>query len=829
MPVTQSLQNNFIAGLKTEATGLNFPENAMVDADNVVPSLIGDVFRREGIDYEANAAQQFLEVDLAKTSYRWRNVGGDGQTEVIVVQRGAQLYFYRSSTATVSNPLSTQLLNPALSPVNVAAFQASGNVNTVALTECQFADGNGYLIVFHPDCDPFYCYYDTVQQVVFPNPITFAIRDFAGIPEPGVADNFRPSSLTNEHSYNLQNQGWTGGTPWTGSLQVPFTGIATTAGTITGSTAGTGFNATPTVGSQWVIPITTESAHTLTNGNTIKCTFNVYQFSGGFNHTVNALGSVTNYAATSVTLNIFAYDAADTTWPIGYDFYKDNVQLPGVYFPHYDVNMQLANTGFINTWKTQIGNYPSNSDIWFLYKDTSNVFNPASTNANVAQAISAAPKGSYVINPWVQNRSAVSGISGLTTISTVKRPSTGCWFQGRVFYTGVNASFTAQGDAPFTTWTENIYFSKIVENTTDFGKCYQQNDPTSEDFFDILPDDGGVITIQGSGAIYKLFPIENGLLVFAANGIWFITGSQGIGFTATDFAIRQVSKVQCLGPNTFVNVNGFPMFWNEEGVYYVTPAQFGSGLNSNATSFEVTNLALGSILTYYQNIPKQSKIFARGDYNPIDFIVQWVFRSTPETGITDRYNNDKSLNFNTANKAFYTYSFPSTTATITDIRYVSYPGASGTNIPEPMFKFIVKDTMGNMSFAEERDLLYRDFFSEDGVGTNFDSHFISGYNLAGKSLLKFQPIYVYLFLRNTVNNSYKIQGAWDYAISRNSSKWSNTQLIQDNTDVTKFSTIFRRHKIRGRGMSLSFKVTSVAGQPFDVIGWSVLDNLMQTV
>ena len=146
------------------------------------------------------------------------------------------------------------------------------------------------------------------------------------------------------------------------------------------------------------------------------------------------------------------------------------------------------------------------------------------------------------------NRSGVSGIAGLTSIVTTIRPRTGTWFQGRVFYAGVDASQQATGDAQYYTWTENIYFSQIITpgDNTEFGYCYEINDPTSETLFDLLPSDGGVINIQGSGSIYKLFPVVNGLLVFAANGIWFITGSQGIGFTATVYTVTKLSGVQSI-------------------------------------------------------------------------------------------------------------------------------------------------------------------------------------------------------------------------------------------------------------------------------------------
>src|SRR5215467_6246877 len=106
-----AVENHFIAGLKTEFTGLNFPENAATDTSNCVYTLIGDVLRREGINYEDNFRLNAINrANQAINTYRWRNVGGDGLTEILVLQVGESLYFFRTSTATTVTPISTQLL-----------------------------------------------------------------------------------------------------------------------------------------------------------------------------------------------------------------------------------------------------------------------------------------------------------------------------------------------------------------------------------------------------------------------------------------------------------------------------------------------------------------------------------------------------------------------------------------------------------------------------------------------------------------------------------------------------------------------------------------------
>src|SRR5215813_13038326 len=220
MPISETVQNNFIAGLKTEFTGLNFPENAATDTANCIYTLIGDVTRRGGINYETNFANNNINAsNVARSSFRWLNAGGDGNTQLLVIQQGNILNFFQSSNATIANPLSRTKLT---STIDISTFLASGSTADPSQSECQYTIGNGFLFVFHPNLDPFYCTFSA--GTITASIITIQTRDFVGIPEPGVADNFRPTVLTNEHNYNLQNQGWTAGTPWTattGTFVIP--------------------------------------------------------------------------------------------------------------------------------------------------------------------------------------------------------------------------------------------------------------------------------------------------------------------------------------------------------------------------------------------------------------------------------------------------------------------------------------------------------------------------------------------------------------------------------------------------------------------------------
>lgn len=762
--VLSSVENNFTKGLITEATGLNFPENACTSCSNTEFTLIGDVIRREGINFELNGTTLFTPVSgFAQSTYVWNNPGGDGNSKLLVKQIGQTLYFYNIATSTVAAPLSTQLLAGKITLL-------VGTGSTFDSTkECQYADGNGYLFVYHPSCDTNYVTYNPSTLAVVNNVITVQQRDFIGVID-NLTVNTRPSSLSNDHQYNLQNQGWTSSNPWsaqdnTQSFTSPLPG---------------GIN-----------NFNVASGLSITNGQVVII-YVYIPFGGGNNILVSsASGTVTNYSTTHLAINITSSSAV----------YPGTNGTLAVIVP--------ISTGYLSTWNSAEGNFPSNADVWWYFKDSSGAFNPATTANNVTLATGNAPQGHYILNAFNQDRATISGLSSITTVTTTTRPSTGCWFQGRVWYTGVNAQQPAAGDEAFFTWAENIYFSQVVSTASDFGLCFQTNDPSSENLNDLLPTDGGVITIVGSGTIHKLFPISNGLLVFANNGVWFVTGSQGIGFTANDYTITKISSVKILSNKSFVDVLGLPYFWNEEGIYQVITQQNGS--------LAVEPLTVGTILTFYNTIPLASKKYARGDYDPINYVIQWVYKSELEASVTDRYQFDSILNYNVYNKAFFPYSISAGNKTqfIHGINYINYPFISSAT-PEPDFKYHCSSALINNGFAEEFDTAYVDWGS-----ANYKSTFTTGYKLHGGAVYKTQIPYVYTYSRNSGYAAFYIQGLWDYAVNFDSNRWSQPQFIEINEANTAMAV--RRHKIRGRGLAVQLQFTSVDGEPFDIMGWAVYE------
>jgi hypothetical protein len=787
LPQTQQGMNDFSGGLKTEFHGLNFPPNAVTSEQNCRFTLQKEVVRRGGVDLEPNFASLTGTAGSAVNTYKWNNVGGDGQTQIIVTQTGGTLNFYLSSSATSSTSVSSNLLSTQT--VTISNFLVFGSSNNPSTVECNFADGNGYLFVFNPFCEPFYCTYNSGTQTISSMPILVQIRDVAGTPEIGVPVNSRPATLTDEHNYNLQNQGWINNPGWSVASNTSFT-MPSGAGNVT-ITVATGLTAI-SAGQSF---------------NMLGTLNNPPYFTGN-----RYYGTVVSYTSGTGVLILHVTNGDSE--------------------PIISSTTTEINNSLITTWNSQIpGTYPSNADIWWYYNNSSGVFSPATTNTVGTASQAQAPQGSFVLPAFNLNRATVSGISSLTTIFTNARPSAGTWFQGRVWYTGVNANFQASGDAPYTTWTENIYFSQIVSNVTDFGSCYQQNDPTNQNLFDLLPTDGGTITIQGSGAIYELFPIQNGLIVRAANGIWFITGGQGIGFSATDYTITKISGVESIGTRPSANVLGFPVFCNQEGIWTVMPSQQGGGL-------VVDNIVLDTILTFYSNIPLASKQYIRSDYNPITYEIQWLYRSTAESSISNRYQFDTILCFNTHLKSFYhqVISQGASLPFVVGINFVQGPG--GPTTPLPVFKYYVYNVT-TYSFAQEYSSVYEDWTTQ-GNPTNYVSSFDTAYYLHSGGMRKFQPNYLYMYSRNTTSASYVVQAVWDFAVSNNSGRVSMRQQVVNGSSYTfqtsgsspstttvqfftptYYGQMYRRHKLRGRGTVLQIQITSIDGSPFDFMGWAI--------
>lgn len=492
--------------------------------------------------------------------------------------------------------------------------------------------------------------------------------------------------------------------------------------------------------------------------------------------------------------------------------------------------------------------YPSNSDIPWLWRKTDpddgdQVFRPSQRDATqVGNAM--APKGHYILDAFFMQRNGLTGdgpsaptTSGVPiTTSGTSRPSCIAFFMGRVFYSGVDA----EG------YRSSVYFSQVIERDEQIGYCYQSNDPTSEHAFDLLANDGGVIKILDIGRIVDLKTFGKTLFVFAENGVWAISGTQTSPFSATDYTVSKVSSFGLFSPLSIVELGETPVWWNYEGIY---------ALGKDQTGFEstVTKLSETTIQTFYDNIPIDSKFYAKGEFNDQANIVYWLYASEKKD---DPFDYDSALVFDIQTNAFYPLKLSVSNHKITGL--VSIRGLEsniqaqpvtdtslgvvtttigesvfvevsvGASISEKLFKFVTVRRSDNlMTFSDMVSETYLDF-PTSGSPEEYEAYFITGYRIRGELMKKFQTNYLVVMtesLGGATEECY-VQGIWDYRTSNVTGRFTNPQQVYQYFSNTTYQR--RKLRIRGNGYSLQFKFYGTPGKPFIIIGWAGFETANAT-
>lgn len=203
--------STFVNGLITEASPLTFPENATKDEVNNELDNKGVRSIRLGMDYEAGYSESSytksngIHQDGAHVQFEWEDVDNDGDISFLVVQIGDTIHFYDNT----ANPTSG---GEKSFTVDLNLFKIGASVGN---TRADFDSGNGWLFVVGEDFKPFYVTYDSDADTITATEIAIKIRDTVGLDD-GLDPDEEPTTLSDEHNYNLKNQGWlapaTGGT-----------------------------------------------------------------------------------------------------------------------------------------------------------------------------------------------------------------------------------------------------------------------------------------------------------------------------------------------------------------------------------------------------------------------------------------------------------------------------------------------------------------------------------------------------------------------------------------------------------------------------------------
>lgn len=878
------VENNFSKGLVTENTALSFPENACTDALNCVFDETGRVSRRKAIDVEDEFIAQPVFEDLGDanvyTEYVWTDVNGQGTLSFLVQQVGNYIHFFDiSEDSHVSRQFITRY--------DLNNYKASGTPHDPRVFLCQYTQGNGDLLIVNRACDPIYVSYNAVTDSFTIGRITVKYRDFTGLESP-YADKTRPAfatvaDLVNDssgakHYYNLLNQGWwqggvSGGSPAAnsalGQWDTAFANFPSNNDAVAFYRASNTDPLDPTrVGAFDQGNTLAPKGHFILDfGNADR--YNALTTEGySLTFSTDVETFVENTAGVSFgSISVAQIDKVFDGVTTGATDNTVSVTTAGpqsiMYFgkevsPSKKFNKAVvyATKKIGNKWTFGSYNSVDTTDGYLWARVHLYGSNTAPTSYNngtllasktvfsgVASVTLTIPTPTNYSFLWVVVMTDTTADPGLISTTaycsevkfyelitktadgalpdadvTPERFSCTAFFASRAWYAGVEKEGLSN----------NIYYSQIIEKKSQYGKCYQVNDPTSEFSSTVLPTDGGVIKISEMGKVYKLLPFQSALMVFASNGVWII-GSNG-GFTATDFFIKRISTIGTQSPLSFVDVKGVPVWWAEEGIHQVN-------YNPQFDSFSVENISENNIRSFFFDIPADKRNFVKGAYDIRDGVVYWLYEDST-TAQTSGTTYTKMLCLNTKSGAFYPFATPQGhNAKIRGIVYAQ--DSTGNSDPKIKltFNYHVSTTTIRFNYAEFKDNgLYTDWVTfasrmavlDSITSQDYESYFVTGYKIHGEAIKFFQVNYLKVFMEKLTNSSLYVQGIFDFTDSGDSGKWTNPQQCY-RSSVLNRSIITSRLKIRGRGISVQFKFTSESGKPFTVIGWSGFETANREV
>ena len=204
-----------VKGLNTEANLLQFPQEFASDLINIEIDYDPQIVRpRKGVTgisqttgKNITGASYDEHFALATNSFLWEGVERDQDTNFIVLQVGRYLYFYTDTAVLTAN---TAPSPNRLDLSNARTNTVEGTTALLETTPCDFCNAKGKLIVTNNAMEPCAVEYDKETGEFTLVEIIIKVRDLLGIND-GLRVDERPTTaegLSDDHKYNLLNQGW---------------------------------------------------------------------------------------------------------------------------------------------------------------------------------------------------------------------------------------------------------------------------------------------------------------------------------------------------------------------------------------------------------------------------------------------------------------------------------------------------------------------------------------------------------------------------------------------------------------------------------------------
>lgn len=539
--------------------------------------------------------------------------------------------------------------------------------------------------------------------------------------------------------------------------------------------------------------------------------------------------------------------------------------------------------GFFN----QYGTYQANSDnlVTYLYADANDSDERNSKryfgadNGNNPLGTNRAPMGYFIIDALQRGTSRLDevgklysqypeltvNVTSLPTDTTPGGATALAGFAGRMWFAGFSSKVTG-GDSESPRMTSYILFSKLVSGVTDIFKCYQDGDPTSAEIPDLVDTDGGFLRLDGAYNIQRMINVGDAIMVIAENGVWKITGGSGYGFNATNYLTNKITEHGCTSKGSVVIVDNTFMYWSDDGIYHVSPNQYGDWIANNLTT--------NTVQTFFDSIPYTSKVRCQGMYDSYQRQSRWLFNQEIGSSV-----EPQELVLDISLSAFYKTRIGVVNSNVKPIAMARIPPfTTGTTVNQVITGSgdIVTSSVGDLvvtsetgrtnstseivyltstgisggnlqiTFSYFRDLNFRDWFSSNRVGVDAAGFILTGWTGFGDFQRQKQIPYLTVYSVKTetgfdtnwnpINaSSILVQSQWSWTNSAVAGKWgSEFQAYRHKRFWTPSSpssfddgelVIKTKNKLRGRGSVVSLLFKTEPTKDFHLLGWSYMVNL----
>ena len=270
-----------------------------------------------------------------------------------------------------------------------------------------------------------------------------------------------------------------------------------------------------------------------------------------------------------------------------------------------------------------------------------------------------APKGHFILDAFNQDFDTVLGCPGTGSRVFVNRPEAVAFHQGRVFYTTPNIQGRVGG----------VFYSQQLVVAEKDGNAFQEADPTADQINDLIDTDGGFLPMPGVGQIYSLLEVSTGIACIASNGVWFITGADGNGLSATNIRLDHSSTIGALSASSVVQAEGSIFYFGIDGIIQGSIDEIGR--------LQMTNITQKVIQTFYINISAAARRDTAVVYLPEQRKIYWAYRDAQAAVGTTKRSFNKFLILDFDIGGFYKYSINQQVGTV-------FPEIVGLSFVKPL-------------------------------------------------------------------------------------------------------------------------------------------------